>query len=115
MILTESTIHVLQTALGFGAIASIVSFLWAPVLIAFLYKYNIIRNPEYDASLAMGARKSKAGVPVMGGLLVIVTVAAITMIFNWERSFTWVPIGVMLLSATLGGVDDLLNIFNQKI
>ncbi|MBH41494.1 MAG: hypothetical protein CL685_02170 [Candidatus Magasanikbacteria bacterium] len=114
MILTESTIHVLQTALGFGAIASIVSFLWAPVLIAFLYKYNIIRNPEYDASLAMGARKSKAGVPVMGGLLVIVTVAAITMIFNWERSFTWVPIGVMLLSATLGGVDDLLNIFNQK-
>ncbi len=114
MILTESTIHVLQTALGFGAIASIVSFLWAPILIAFLYKYNITRNPEYDASLAMGARKSKAGVPVMGGLLVIVTVAAITMLFNWERSFTWVPIGVMLLSATLGGVDDLLNIFNQK-
>jgi len=105
---------VLQTALGFGAIASIVSFLWAPILIAFLYKYNITRNPEYDASLAMGARKSKAGVPVMGGLLVIVTVAAITMLFNWERSFTWVPIGVMLLSATLGGVDDLLNIFNQK-
>ena len=114
MVLTEPTIHVLQTALGFGAIASIVSFLWAPILISFLYKYNIIRNPEYDASLAMGARKSKAGVPVMGGLLVIVTVAAITMLFNWERSFTWVPIGVTLLSATLGGIDDLLNIFNEK-
>jgi len=47
----------------------------------------------------------------MGGLLVIITVALLTYIFNWSREFTYVPIGVMLLSAFLGGLDDLLNIF----
>jgi len=114
MIIPTDTIHILQTAIGFGALATIASFIWAPLLIAFLYKYNIVRNPEYDASLAMGARKSKAGVPIMGGLLVIITVAVITILFNWERSFTWVPVGVMILSAILGGVDDWLNIFNEK-
>lgn len=50
----------------------------------------------------------------MGGLLVIVTVAVITFYFNWVRKFTWVPIGVMLFSASLGAVDDLLNIFKEK-
>ncbi|HLD31420.1 MAG TPA: phospho-N-acetylmuramoyl-pentapeptide-transferase, partial [Patescibacteria group bacterium] len=78
-----------------------------------LYKYRLTRRPEYDATLAMGARRSKIGVPVMGGLLVIVTVAAITMAFNWERKYTWVPIGVMLLAALLGGIDDVLNIHGQ--
>lgn len=50
----------------------------------------------------------------MGGLLIILTVAVITIAFNWERQFTWVPIGVMLLAATLGGFDDILNIYGHK-
>ena len=50
----------------------------------------------------------------MGGILVILTVAIITYAFNWERSFTWVPIGVMLLAAGLGAIDDLLNIYGTR-
>jgi phospho-N-acetylmuramoyl-pentapeptide-transferase len=50
----------------------------------------------------------------MGGLLVIITVAVITFFFNWSRNFTWVPIGVMLLSAALGAVDDFMNIYGHE-
>jgi phospho-N-acetylmuramoyl-pentapeptide-transferase len=107
-------LEVLKTAIFFGLLSSFIAFLWAPFLIAFLYKYKIVRNPEYDATLAMGARRSKAGVPVMGGLLVIITTAVLTMLFNWNRQFTWVPIGVMLLSALLGGIDDILNIMGHE-
>jgi len=104
----------LKTAIQYGLVSCVLAFLWAPFLIKMLYKYKITRHVEYDATLAMGARKSKRGVPVMGGLLVIVTVALITYFFNWERTFTWVPIGVMILAAGLGGLDDILNIFGQK-
>ena len=104
----------LKTTIQYGLISCITAFVLAPFLTKILYKYNITRQAEYDATLAMGARRSKRGVPVMGGLLIILTVAVITYLFNWERQFTWVPIGVMLLSATLGGLDDLLNIFGQK-
>lgn len=114
MFLTPAQLIPLQMAVGFGIISAIIAFFWAPLLTKFLYKYNITRRAEFDASLSMGTRSSKAGVPIMGGLLVIVTVAVITMLFNWERQFTWVPIGVMLLAAMLGGVDDLLNIFGTK-
>lgn len=120
MHLPVENIDSLKIAIGFGLISCFVAFLWTPLLTKILYKYKITRRSEYDATLAMGARKSKTGVPVMGGLLVIITVAVITMLFNWERKFTWVPIGVMLLSALLGGIDDILNIYghtrrNRKI
>ncbi len=104
----------LKTAIGFSLVSCVVAFLWAPFLTKILYKYKLTRRNEYDATLAMGARKNKTGVPVMGGLLIIITVAVITIIFNWERKFTWVPIGVMLLSALLGAIDDIMNIYGHK-
>lgn len=114
MIISSHSLELLRQAITYGLFSCVIAFLWAPLLIKLLYKYNITRHAEYDASLAMGARKSKAGVPVMGGLLVIITVAVITILFNWERKYTWVPIGVMGLSALLGGIDDIMNIYGQK-
>lgn len=114
MYIPAESLQLLKISIQYGLIACIVSFAWAPLLIKFLYKYNLTRRAEYDATLAMGARRSKHGVPVMGGLLVILTVAIITYIFNWEREFTWVPVGVMLMSAALGGLDDVLNIYGQE-
>jgi phospho-N-acetylmuramoyl-pentapeptide-transferase len=114
MQISITSLNLIREAILFSLVSSFFAFLWAPLLTKFLYKYKIVRNPEYDATLAMGARQSKAGVPIMGGLLVILTIAIMTIAFNWERKFTWVPIGVMLLSAVLGGLDDLLNIFGEK-
>lgn len=104
----------LSDQIGFAIGACIFAFLWAPILTHFLYKYRIVRQSQYDPSLALESRRDKVGVPVMGGLLVIVTVALITFTFNWDRHFTWMPIGVMLLSSALGGIDDLLNIFGTE-
>ncbi len=107
-------IHSLLIIVGFFVLSCVVSFAWAPALIRFLYTYKITRRDDRDPTLAIESRKSKVNTPIMGGLLVIVTVAALTVFFNWERRFTWVPIGVMLLSALLGGVDDMLNIFGRE-
>ncbi len=114
MIIPLESIELLRTIFVYALLSGVVAFAWAPLLIKLLYKYNITRNNPYDATLAIEARKSKAGVPIMGGLLIIVTVALVTVFFNWERKFTWMPISVMLLSALLGGVDDLLNIFGER-
>jgi phospho-N-acetylmuramoyl-pentapeptide-transferase len=108
------SLDLLKAAISFGLISCITAFVLSPFLTKLLYKYNLTRRPEYDATLAMGSRKNKAGVPVMGGLLVIFTVALLTYLLNWDRRFTWVPIGVMILSALLGGIDDILNIYGHK-
>lgn len=114
MPISHISIDLFQQAIFFGLISCFSAFLWAPILTKILYKYKIVRGCEYDATLAMDGRKNKSGVPIMGGLLVIITVALITILFNWERKFTWVPISVMLLAAILGGLDDIMNIYGHK-
>lgn len=101
-------------SLAFILIACVVAFAWAPLLTTFLYHFKLVRAGDRDVSLGIEGRRDKAGTPVMGGLLIVVTVAAITMLFNWERQFTWVPISVMLIAALLGGIDDVLNIFGKE-
>ena len=114
MIIAPEQLTLLRTAIFYGLLSCGIAFLWTPLLTRFLYKYDITRRTEFDASLNTEDRKQKQGVPIMGGLVVIVTVAVLTYMFNWERSFTWVPIGVMLLAALLGGLDDVMNIYGKK-
>jgi phospho-N-acetylmuramoyl-pentapeptide-transferase len=99
--------------LGFALFSCVVAFLLAPLLSYLLHKFHIIKAPKVEL-VSIESQKGKNLTPIMGGLLVIVTVAVVTILFNWSRSFTWVPIGVMLLSALLGGIDDLLSIFGTE-
>ena len=103
-----------EIALVYLLFSAIGAFIWAPLLNKFLYKYNITRRSEYDFTLRGKERKKKVGTPIMGGLLVIVTVTVVTLLFNWNRENTYVPIAAMAVSALLGGADDLLNIFGPK-
>ena len=114
MPISTLNLDILRTAIGFGLLSSLTAFIWAPLLTKILYRYRITRTNPFDATLMIDSRKDKFGVPIMGGLLVIITVAVFTIAFNWERKFTFVPIGVMLLSALLGGIDDILNIYGER-
>lgn len=99
--------------IGFIIAGTVVAFLWVPLLTRILYKFHVIKGAKTELS-GLGSHAYKAQTPVMGGLLVIVTVAVITFIFNWSRSFTWVPVSVMLISALLGGIDDLMSIYGSE-
>lgn len=99
--------------LGFALLSFFVAFVWSPALIWALYRFQIFKGPKKELE-NINSQRGKDRTPVMGGLLVIVTVVVITFFFNWSRSYTWVPIGVTLLSALLGAIDDLLNIFGVE-
>jgi phospho-N-acetylmuramoyl-pentapeptide-transferase len=99
--------------LGFTLAGAIGAFLFAPFLTRFLFQAKLIKEAKVEL-VALGSHAYKANTPIMGGLLVIITVAVITYFFNWNRSFTWVPIGVMLISALLGAVDDLLSVYGSE-
>ena len=99
------------------------AFLVAPVLIRLFLNLGITRTRKGDNELAtqLDEQKGKIGTPIMGGLIVIFSVFVITLIFNWQTliinnirySFTYLPIGAMILAASIGGIDDLLNVFGK--
>jgi phospho-N-acetylmuramoyl-pentapeptide-transferase len=106
-------LEIINQSLFFLIISALLGFILTPVLINLLQRWRIVRTPDQDVMQTISARQSKLGTPVMGGLLVVIVVALVTILFNWDRRFTWVPIGVMAISAFLGGLDDLLNIFGR--
>jgi phospho-N-acetylmuramoyl-pentapeptide-transferase len=58
---------------------------------------------------------SKAGTPTMGGLLVLVTVLAVTLVtFLSAAPFLLLPLGVMGAAALVGIADDLLTIQGRE-
>lgn len=94
--------------------AFLLTVIFSPLLIFFLKKFGIVRKGERDFSSLISTRKSKIGTPILGGIIIVVVVSILTVLFNWHRATTFVPIGVLWLSALLGGADDLLNIFYNK-
>ncbi len=99
--------------LGFTLLGTFVAFAWSPLLIKFLYNFHLTKEVKVELN-QIGSHAQKANTPLMGGLLVIITVAVLTFIFNWSRGFTWVPIGVMLISAMLGAIDDLMSVYGVE-
>ena len=98
------------------AISFLVAVLWTPLLTHFLYKYKIVkqlREKAWDgkpAKIFLKLHGGKAGTPTMGGLLVWITAAVVTVLFNFSRSQTWLPVFVLVASGGLGFLDDWLNV-----
>ncbi len=67
-----------------------------------------------DPTLGIDGRSSKSHTPIMGGLIVVLSVGLLTFLFNWNRQFTWVPIGGMLIAAILGALDDMFSVLGRK-
>lgn len=105
---------ILTTALLYLISSAILAILITPIVTKLLYRFNITRRAEHDHTLQGEARAHKAGTPIMGGLIVVLTILVITITTNWDRRFTYVPIGIMVISALLGAADDLLSTFGTK-
>ncbi|MFA5029270.1 MAG: phospho-N-acetylmuramoyl-pentapeptide-transferase [Patescibacteria group bacterium] len=105
----------------------IVAIAWTPALTHFLYKYKLgkqIRTSD-RAPIFSQMHQKKSGTPVMGGLLIWVTVLVFAFAFHFlavwfdgifgkfdflSRSQTWLPLGALVVTALVGLADDFLNI-----
>lgn len=94
--------------------AFLITILASPPLIVLLKKLGIVRTGERDFSSLIGSRRNKIGTPIFGGIIIVGAISIFTILFNWHRETTFVPLGVLWLAAILGGSDDLLNIFYTK-
>lgn len=88
------------------------AFAWAPLLIKFLYRFQIreeIRRSGPQTHLV------KQGTPTMAGLLIVFSTVLISLVFNLSRSETYLPIFALILAGALGASEDLAKIFEKKV
>lgn len=90
-------------------ISFLAAMLLTPVLTHFLYKYKVGKQVRADKQVFSTLHAGKAGTPTMGGLLIWVTAAIVTVILNLSREQTYLPLFALVTVGVLGLVDDILN------
>ena len=103
----------IATILKFLTLSLSSSFIIAFPIIKILYKFKITRRIDVDFSTLIEERRAKIGTPIMGGLIIVITVLILNTIFNFNGN-TKVPLLVFFLSALLGAFDDILNIYGRE-
>lgn len=100
-----------------ASLAFVVAVLWTPLFTDFLYKNRLgkkIRQTGFDekaAPIFYSLHKHKENTPTMGGLLIWITVAIITVVMNLNQARTWLPLFVLVATGLVGAADDLMNIY----
>lgn len=100
-----------------ATLSFLVAILWTPLFTDFLYKNRLgkrIRQTGFDeknAPIFYSLHKHKENTPTMGGLLIWITAAVITLLMNLNRGQTWLPLFTLVSTGFVGAADDLMNIF----
>ena len=58
------------------------------------------------------AAKHQRHIPTMAGLIMVIGIAIVTLLFNWSRNQTWLPLAAMVGAGAVGLLDDWINIRN---
>jgi len=102
--------------LAFGSF--VLSMALVPVYTNYAFKHKWWKQARETAMTGekapiyykLHAAKHKRNIPTMGGVVMIVTVATLTLLFNWSRNQTYLPLAVLLAAGAVGLFDDYLNI-----
>ncbi len=102
--------------LAFGAF--LLSMALVPIYTKLAFKHKLWKQMRTDAITGekapiyakLHAAKHKRDIPTMGGVPFIIAIAAITLLFNWSRSQTYLPVFFLVAAGLVGLFDDYLNI-----
>ncbi len=89
-----------------------------PIYTYFAYKYKFWKQMRHEAMSGgeakvyekLHAAKHKRHIPTMAGIIFVVAIAIVTLLLNFSREQTWLPLAALVCCAAVGLVDDFINI-----
>ena len=117
MSINDEVFYGLLLALG----GFLLSMALTPFYTHFAYKYKFWKKQKKTTvdgqalpiMTKLHAHKFKHVFPTMAGLIGVISVTAMTWIFNLNRGQTWLPLAGFLGGALVGAIDDVINIFGS--
>jgi phospho-N-acetylmuramoyl-pentapeptide-transferase len=111
---TDTLVRILLLGfLGFS-----LSMLVTPIYTTLAYKFKWWKKPREKSVTGetatvfqrLHAAKHKRLIPTMAGIIFVVSVMLVTLIFNLERTETWLPLAAFVGAGLIGLIDDVINI-----
>ncbi len=104
-----------------AATGFLLAMLLTPVYTHFAFKHKAWKRIRENATSGEKApifhklheEKHKRNIPTMAGIVMVVTVAVITILFNYDQAQTLLPLVALLAAGAVGLIDDFINIRGQ--
>ncbi|MBP7760899.1 hypothetical protein KA093_03845, partial [Candidatus Saccharibacteria bacterium] len=101
----------------------IMSVILTPIYTFFAYRYRFWKRQrvtstsgeELHVFTKLHAKKFERNIPTMAGVILVVSVAVVTVLFNLDREQTWLPLAALLGGAFVGIVDDIINLRGKQL
>lgn len=99
-------------------LAFVVAMLLTPIYTYFAYRYRFWKRPRTIATTGeatpvftkLHAEKHKRNIPTMAGMIMVLAASFITVLFNLDRTQTWLPLAALIGGGAVGLIDDIINI-----
>ena len=116
LISVDSTQLLEMLFMGFMGFA--LSMVLTPLYTTFAYEKKWWKKPRLEATTGekakvfakLHASKHQRNIPTMAGLIFVLAVALVTLMLNFSREQTWLPLAAFLGAAFVGLIDDIVNL-----
>lgn len=121
--MTETLIATLDSSrlveiLIFGFLGFVLSMAITPLYTGLAFKHQWWKKPRsttFTGEIAtvfskLHKEKHSRMIPTMAGVIFLVTVTLVTLLFNLDRTQTWLPLAAFFGAGFIGLIDDYINI-----
>lgn len=120
--MNETALNNLTGELNITFLLSVGAFLLAMLLtplytfLAYRYRFwkkqrsTTTTGEELKVFNKLHASKFKRNIPTMAGVIFVTSIAVITLVFNWDRGETYLPLAALIGGAAVGLLDDIINV-----
>lgn len=104
---------------GQAVMAFVLAMILTPIYTFLAYRYkwwrkareNAVTGEKAPVFYKLHAAKHRRNIPTMAGLIMLVSVVAVTLATNLDRKETWLLLAVLGIFGLLGLLDDVSNVF----
>jgi phospho-N-acetylmuramoyl-pentapeptide-transferase len=109
--------------LSLGFLSFLLSMLITPLYTNAAYKWKWWKKPRQKTVTGapttiitqLHAGKHKRLIPTMAGIVFVLAVGIVTLLFNLNRSETWLPIAAFVGAGLVGLIDDIINVTGEGL
>ncbi len=117
--LLEGRHYAYENPLFRGACAALLCFLlmlvFLPKVIAQLVRWKVGDRPEFDHATLNALTQSKADVPTMGGVgMMVCILLAVVFLADLSNFYVWMSLVCLAWLGLLGGIDDWLKLTRKR-